>query len=114
MIERSRDHLISAGVEAHRNDLSTVSTESAYFAARFDIPQFSSVVHAARGEQSTLRIERQADNLGVVALERVKALAAVRAPQLTGLVERTGRYLVSVGVVEADRVDYVSMSFESV
>ena len=61
--------------------------QSVYFAARLNVPELGRVVHTSGGQYGALWIERQAHYLGIGALERVKALAALRAPQLTRFVK---------------------------
>ena len=74
--------------------------------AALNVPQLGRVVHAARGQQCALRVEAQANNFRIVTLKRVKAFAALRAPQFACLVKRSGRYFIAISNKYTQEFDY--------
>ena len=70
--------------------------EAENFLACLDVPQLSGVVHGASGDEHTVRVEREADDLHLVAFECMVELTSVRIPNLCFAIERARDNLVSV------------------
>jgi len=58
-------------------------------------------------------VEGEADNLHLVAFERVVALAGLGIPNLCLLVEGAGHNFIAVGIIEGHTVDHIGVLVET-
>lgn len=65
-IERTRQDLVSLGVEMQTDDLTRVASEGRDFLPRFDIPQLRNLVHRSCCKNHALGIERQTNDFELV------------------------------------------------
>ena len=80
------------------HNFSLVPCECEDFLPGLDVPQLSCVVHASGGYQHAVGIERETDNLHLVAFQSVVALACFGVPNLGFLVEGAGHNFIAKGL----------------
>lgn len=114
IIEGAGDDALAVGIEVKGHNLCGVAQESVKALARLHVPQASRVVHRASRHHGAVRVEGEAHDLRGVAAVGVVQLTGLGIPQLARLVERAGNDLITIGIVERDRVNDVPVSLERV
>ena len=68
VVERGGHQAIAVRIEMKRNNLSVVPLQAENFLTCLHVPQLRGVVHGPRRYKHAVRVERQADNLHLMAL----------------------------------------------
>ena len=67
VVERGSHQAITIRIEVKRNNLSMVPFQAENFLTSLHVPQLGGVVHGSRGYKHAVRVEREADDLHLVA-----------------------------------------------
>lgn len=84
-----------------------MATQVENFLTSLNVPQLGRVIHGARRHQHAVGVEAEADDLHLVALERVVALARVGVPDFGCAVEGARHDFISIRIVEGHGVDHI-------
>src|SRR5439155_27024762 len=86
LVASATNHVFGYAEEADRSHLLRVSGDRARLLAGFDVPNFDRVVGAGTSDQAVVRLDRHAQDVMRVPLERLDQFAGSEIPQLHELI----------------------------
>lgn len=87
-------------------------SEIEYLLSSLYIPELGSVVHRASRNEQSVGIKGETDDLHLVALQSVVALASLRVPDLGCAVKGPSHYLISIRIIEGHCIDHIFVFLE--